>query len=308
MGGPDLQQLTDCGLRWLPSGNAALSGPLYELFTACDAAFVMLADTWQAAGEEHPAMLDAADLQAINYLASFPHLATFPVCLDADATNLAKFAAEPLGASNAVRLTDTASVRQVLTPAACYHVYPRHRGERLTAACYLTIRNTCFRREAYYEPLRRQWSFRMREIVCLGTRAEVAEFLAAASKLVDALLRELGLSAPWAPATDPFFEPARNPQYLAQKVQPTKHEARYGGDLAIASVNMHEDHFGAAFGIERAGQPAASGCLAFGVERWLYAIADRYGVEMAGWPDVPAAARRAVMSLQPSSTAGPGVR
>lgn len=308
MSGPDLAKLTECGLRWLPRGHAALSGPLYELFAACDAAFVALADTWHAVGEEHASMIDAADLQAVNYLSSFPHLATFPICLDASSAYLAEFAAgDPLDDDGAVRLTRTSPVREVLTPAACYHVYPHRRGQRLAGACYLTTRNTCFRREAYFEPLRRQWSFRMREIVCLGTRAEVTDFLDEARQLADALLHELDLSAGWEPATDPFFEPARNPQYLAQRVQPTKHEARYG-DLAIASVNMHEDHFGAAFDIERAGQPAASGCLAFGLERWLYAIADRHGVDPAGWPDVPAAARRAVGSVRPPDTGGRATR
>src|SRR5205807_9266638 len=109
--------------------------------------------------------------------------------------------------------------------------------------------------------------------------------------------RELDLPVDWATATDPFFRPARNPRYLAQRLQPTKHEAVFEGDLAIASVNLHEDHFGAAFDIRRDGRAAVSGCVAFGVERWLYALTRRHGSDPANWPDTAAAARTAAAGI-----------
>jgi seryl-tRNA synthetase len=291
------------GLRWHDRGRAVLGGPLYGLAAGCDTAFTLLAERWRAEPEQHPPMIDVAELQAVDYLASFPQLATFPVSLDADPANLREFTGrDALDPAGAVRPARTAPIREVLTPAACYHLYPNHRGERLGGPLYLTTRNTCFRREEQYAPLRRQWSFQMREIVCMGTRAEVREFLDAGAALVRALLRELDLPIAWAAATDPFFEPARNPKYLAQRLRPTKHEALYGGDgrggggLAVASVNLHEDHFGAAFEIERDGVPAVTGCVAFGVERWVYALTHRHGCEPAGWPDVPAAARRVAVT------------
>ncbi|MBO0805720.1 MAG: hypothetical protein J2P25_21935 [Nocardiopsaceae bacterium] len=288
--------LGPAGLRWDPRGHATLSGPLGRLAAACDDAFTSIAAAWDAEPEEHPAMLAAADLEPVGYLASFPHLATFAVCLDDAEDNLRDFAgAAPVDDSGAIRLARLAPPREVLTPAACYHVYVHHRGESLSAPRYITTRNTCFRREAHYEPLRRQWSFRMREVVCLGTREEVAGFLAAARTAAGRLATDLGLAVEWEAATDPFFDPAASPQYLAQKLQPTKHEARYG-DLALASVNLHEDHFGQAYGITRDGDPVTTGCVAFGIERWLCALTDRWGADPAGWPDVPAQARRPVAS------------
>lgn len=292
-------ELGPAGLGWRQNGHAVLSGPLARLAADCDRGFTVLADAWQAEPEEHAAMIELAGLERVDYLASFPHLATFPICLDPDEVNLKEFTGRgPLDAGGAVRLTGTAPVREVLTPAACYHVYLHHQGESLEEPLHLTTRNTCFRREAYYEPLRRQWSFRMRELVCLGTRAEVAEFLASTTSMVDALCRELDLPVTWELATDPFFQPARNPKYLAQRLQPTKREALFG-DLAIASTNLHEDHFGAAFDITRDGRPAVSGCVAFGIERWLYAVTRRHGADPAGWPDVTAAALRVVAGGAP---------
>jgi hypothetical protein len=288
-----LAELTRIGLRWHPSGQVGLTGPLLALADACDLAFRRLAGRWHATEERHPAALPARLLA--DHLHSFPHQATFPVSLDADEANLAEFVdADAVAASGAVALTRTAPVTELLTPAACYHLYAAHQRERLPAPLYLTTRNTCFRREQLYEPLRRQWSFAMREVVCLGTAAETTAFLEAARTTVDRFTTLIDLPLDWLPATDPFFRPASNPGYLLQRVQPTKHEATYGGSLAIGSVNVHHDHFGAAFGITRDGTPATSACLAFGIERWLYALTDRHGPDPGGWPDLPGAAAQAV--------------
>lgn len=285
-------ELRSAGLRWDESGHSTLSGPLLGLAASCDDAFRSIASGWEAEPEEHPALLAADDLKPVDYLSSFPHLATFAVCLSPEEDNLREFAAaEPVDASGVVRSARLAPLRALLTPAACYHVYVHHRGEVLSAPRYVTTQNVCFRREAFYEPLRRQWSFRMREIVCIGTRDEVKEFLAATRSAADRLMAELDLPIRWEAATDPFFNPAASAQYLAQKLEPTKHEARYG-DLALASVNLHEDHFGHAYEITRDGRTVTTGCVAFGIERWLYALTDRWGVHPAGWPDVAAAAER----------------
>lgn len=285
----ELTDLTRIGLRWDPSGQAGLTGPLLALADDCDVAFRHLAGHWCATEERYPAALPARTVA--DYLRSFPHQATFPVALDPDDENLGEFADGPVVAANGeVALTGTAPVTAVLTPAACYHVYSGHQGEQLPAARYLTTRNTCFRREPRYEPLRRQWSFSMREIVCLGTPAEAASFLDHARAAVDQFAALLDLPLDWSPATDPFFRPRSSPGYLLQRIQPTKHEATYGRSLALGSANLHHDHFGAAFDITRNGAPATSACIAFGIERWLFALTHRHGPDPAGWPDVPAAA------------------
>jgi hypothetical protein len=42
------------------------------------------------------------------------------------------------------------------------------------------------------------------------------------------------------------------------------------------------------------GAPAHSACVAFGIERWLFAIVDRHGLDPSGWPDLRAAVHGAV--------------
>lgn len=289
------ERLRAAGLRWHESGQSSLSGPLLEYAGRLDDAFLLLATRiWRAGAELHPASLPAAVLQRLDYLHSFPHQATFPVRLDRAEANVEAFRAGPMvNPDGVLALTELASPRDVLTPAACYHLYHAHEGDELAAPMYLTTRNTCFRQEAAYEPLRRQWSFSMREIVCVGTSAEAAVFLEDARMAVDRLLKGVGLPVEWAAATDPFFNPASNPKYLFQRLQPVKREAVYGGDLAIASTNLHHEHFGEAFAITRGGEPAHSACIAFGIQRWLFAAIDQHGPDTAAWPDPISAAQSA---------------
>ena len=282
-------RLAHAGVTAHGEGLVTLTGPALALERDLDRAFLALAARWSAEEEAHPPLIEADVLGRLDYFSSFPHLVTFPMELDPAEANIDAFrAGDPLDeASGTVRLTRLAPARHVLPPAACYHVYAHHEDEQIVAAPrFVTTRNTCFRREAAYQPLRRQWGFSMREVVCLGDRDEVVAFLEEARELVSALCRALELSVGWDTATDPFFRPSTNPRYLMQRIEPVKHEARTDDGLAIASVNLHHDHFGTLFGIRRADRPAVTGCLAFGIERWIYALVDRHGPDPRRWPDV----------------------
>jgi hypothetical protein len=90
----------------------------------------------------------------------------------------------------------------------------------------------------------------------------------------------------WTPATDPFFNPSGNPKFLMQKLDPVKTEMTFAGRLAIGSTNFHRNFFGQTFDIRRNGKEAFSGCVAFGMERWIYAILRRFGTDPARWPNL----------------------
>jgi hypothetical protein len=102
--------------------------------------------------------------------------------------------------------------------------------------------------------------------------------------VITEFLAEIGLPIELKPATDPFFNPSKNPQYIMQKLDPVKNEMIFDGSLAIGSYNLHHNHFGTAFGITRNGDDAYSGCVAFGIERWIFAIASTFGTEPEKWP------------------------
>jgi seryl-tRNA synthetase len=275
------------GLRWHRNGQAALSGPLLALARGLDSAFLRLAGHWAAEEHRFPTFLSAAELAKLDYFRSFPQLATFPVTLSREGDNLDRFVAgEAVHSDGSLGLTALDPVREVLTPAACYHLYVHLQGSELDRPLHLTTRNTCFRHEDYYRPLQRQWGFTMREIVCIGTAEEVGDFLERTRAAVDGLLADLDIPIDWAHATDPFFRPSSNAKYLMQKLDPVKQEAVFDDALAIGSVNFHQDHFGGTFAITRDGRPAYSGCVAFGLERWLFAVLARYGTDPRAWPEL----------------------
>lgn len=265
------------------NGQVGLSRDLLRLDRALDDTFLGWAAARDAVEHRFPPILPAVELDKIDYLASFPHLATFPVALAHDDANLAGFV-ETRGDGNALQLAALAPVRDVLTPAACYHFYIHHQGRALDRPLVLSTRATCFRRETRYVPLERLWSFSMRELVCIGTADEVTAVLEGERAVIDAFVRRLGLPVQWQHATDPFFRPAQNPKHLMQRLDPVKTELVFAGRLAIASINFHRNYFGEAFAMTRDGRPACSGCVAFGIERWLSAILETFGPEPAGWP------------------------
>lgn len=272
------------GLRWYDNGQVALSGALLSLHRRLDRLFRELAAREGAVEHAFPAFLPAAELGKIDYLRSFPHLATFPVTLAAREENVARFAENLELDYRNLRLTELSPVRDILTPAACYHFYVHYQGRTLEAPLHVTTCAQCFRREAEYSPLERQWCFSMREVVCVGTADEVKAFLERCRGWIDQQVERLGLPVTWANATDPFFRPAKNPKYLAQKLDPVKSELLFDGRLSIGSTNFHRNYFGEAFRITRDGQEAFSGCVAFGVERWIAAIVRTFGADPSRWP------------------------
>ena len=106
-----------------------------------------------------------------------------------------------------------------------------------------------------------------------------------------ALAAALGLDGELAEATDPFFAPTARGRALLQRVKGLKQELllRVGDErVAAASFNLHERFFGEAFDIRLADDaPAASACVAYGVERWLLAFLVAHGPDPRGWPALP---------------------
>ena len=179
------------GLAWNDNGQSVMSGCVLELFQSLDRAFLSLAAAWGATEYRFPTFVSARQLHRLDYFRSFPHLATFPVCLDDEDANLGDFVDGPVIDDHGhLKLTRQRPIEDVLTPAACYHLYIHLQDTESSGCRYLTTRNTCFRREEYYRPLERQWSFSMREIVAIGTLDEVGNFLQSTQAMVNRLLAD----------------------------------------------------------------------------------------------------------------------
>ena len=273
------------GLAWNSHGFTGLTGPLHALSERIDGRFLDLASSFKSEAQTFGPLLSVHDLRKIDYFSAFPHLVAFPASVDPEQGNLREFAARNgADAEGPLRTTRNAPVHSVLAPAACYAVYIALQGtEHPGVPRAVTVRGTCFRSEQVFEPLIRQPSFTMREIVHLGDAASVKAFLEESRERVIAIAAEWGLSPAMAVATDPFFDPARSPKYLHATLFPSKHELIDRG-IALASFNNHRNFFGEAYHITAGGDPIHTACVAFGIERWVAAILRQHGAEPACWP------------------------
>lgn len=274
----------DADISWDSAGTTALSGDALKILERLDRRIVDLAADFDPVAMYYPPIIPVWALNRTSYLESFPQHANFAVSLARSDDNLRNFLdGVKSGDGQHACLSDVSDVTHALTPAACYHVYYRHEGARLDGARYLTMKCNCFRAEDQYSPLKRHRVFTMREIVVLGTHGETTEFLDYMKMAVSRLADEIGITFDLIPATDPFFDAEKNPRALMQSLIPSKEEMVTPGNLAIGSFNSHRTFFGQSFDIRVNGEHAHSGCVAFGLERWLSAILEKHGPDTSNW-------------------------
>jgi len=182
-----------------------------------------------------------------------------------------------------------ASTGVVLTPAACYPVYPLLQGTLPATGRLVDVMSYCFRHEPSEDAGRMQM-FRMHEHVRAGDPAIVAAWRAGWLDRVQRFVEALGLEASREAASDPFFGRAGKLLADSQRDQGLKIEivAPIASDqqpTAIISLNYHQDHFGQLYGIAaNDGSVAHTSCIGFGLERITLALYRRHGLERATWP------------------------
>jgi seryl-tRNA synthetase len=179
----------------------------------------------------------------------------------------------------------------VLSPAACYPVYPMVAAHRAIppSSLMFDVTSYCFRREESHE-LTYLRAFRMREYVCIGTDEQVLAFRARLMRSAEDLARQLELPYQLGAASDPFFGKAGRLTALMQVEQELKFELTVPvhsveRPTACMSFNYHRDHFGKTWSLRTAaGEIARSACVAFGMERIVLALFATHGLDQSKWP------------------------
>jgi seryl-tRNA synthetase len=236
-----------------------------------------------------PPLIPRHDLETVGYLKTFPHLAGSVFSFEGDesaAREQSELASRHEDWSSYQTITDL-----VLTPAACYPVYPAiaMRGP-LAAEGVMVDAGAAyvFRHEPSGDPARMQM-FHQRELVRIGAQQTVQAWREHWRERAVELLSGLGLDVQLEVASDPFFGRAGRMLAASQKSQQLKFEitAPIAGPerTAVASFNYHQDHFGEAFGIRlEDGSTAHSACLGFGLERITLALLVAHGHASGDWP------------------------
>ena len=284
-----IRRLREDGSLWeVAPGVTGLRGPVVSLLHEIEVALAELSraeapNEWRA-----PSGVSFETLERAQYFASFPQWLTAASHLSGEVESLERIAES--GSPGTEARNSLAPPDVALPPAVCYNTYAALADSLIDPPVTMTAQGTCWRHEGdRHAPLERGWAFTMREIVCLGAERDVKDFLDRSVARVTRLEGTLGLEAEMVAASDPFFAPTARGRAALQRIKGLKHELVFlypdGRPLAIASFNDHELFFGDAFGISLPdGTPAWSGCVAFGLERWLMAVLVTHGVEPSEWP------------------------
>ncbi|BAM86583.1 putative seryl-tRNA synthetase [Bradyrhizobium oligotrophicum S58] len=236
-----------------------------------------------------PPVMSRAQLEKSGYLKSFPNLLGCVCGLHGTERDIHEAVARFDKGGDWTTSLSPADL--VLSPAACYPVYPiaASRGALPVGGLRFDVAADCFRREPSRH-LDRLQSFRMREYVCIGTPDDVSAFRDRWMVKAQAIACDLGLSFRVDHASDPFFGRVGQMKAVSQKQQALKFELLVplrseDQPTACMSFNYHREHFGTTWGItDSDGTPAHTGCVAFGMDRLAVALFHTHGVDFARWP------------------------
>jgi seryl-tRNA synthetase len=263
-------------------------GPVFEdVLERFDALVLRTVGVANATQVTFPPIIDRAILEKVHYLDSFPHLCGSIHSFSGNALQALAVAERARAGGNWGELLSSTGV--VLTPAACYPVYPTWAGTLPAQGKLVTLIGWVYRHEPSPEPTRMQ-SFRVREYICAGTPAQVLAWRDEALAHGIALLKGLQLPAHEDVASDPFFGRGGRMLAAAQVEQKLKFEVLVPvisreHPTAVCSFNYHQEHFGGTFGIyTQGGAVAHTACLGYGMERVTMALFRTHGYDVAQWP------------------------
>ncbi|KKB65014.1 hypothetical protein WM40_03470 [Robbsia andropogonis] len=223
-----------------------------------------------------------------GYMKSFPHFAGTIHSFDGDDRGHYKLLGQI--ERGEAWMEQQAPAGLVLTPAACYSVYPilARRGPLANVGALIDVCCWCFRHEPSLEPTRFQF-FRMREYVRIGTPEQVMAFREDWITRGKTFASSLGLPFEVDIANDPFFGRGGKLMADSQRAQSLKFELLVpvndgAGPTACLSFNYHMTHFGDTWDLRTAdGEVAHTACCGFGIERLALALLRHHGFDLDRW-------------------------
>lgn len=281
----DAGLLIDTGVEGLYGRN----GVFEDVITRFEALVTKFGSDQNAEIIRFPPGMNKAHFEGSGYMKSFPQLAgtvhSFCGC-ELDHVSLLQTMKEGGDWTKDQKATD-----MVLTPAACYPLYPTvsKRGALPATGGIFDLQSYCFRHEPSKEPTRMQL-FRMREFVRMGRPEEVVEFRQMWMDRGPKLMETLQLPFEIDVANDPFFGRAGKMLANNQRDQNLKFELLIpvnstASPTACMSFNYHQDHFGSTWGLKTAdGDVAHTACVGFGLERTALALFKHHGLHTEDWP------------------------
>lgn len=278
-------------------GQVAYSGPVLKLAKLInDKAGELYKAAFNAKDAHFPAMVDADTLNKCGYFDSHPNAVSFIGNVVEDFDAIEEFR-RANSCSEGALLPQREHVHidgMCLNPAACFACYPTLTGMDFSTGQCFTWLGRVFRNESRnIKGLERLYEFNVRELVFVGDENFVRSVRTKALLLIEELAQFFDIDCQVQTATDPFFATVSAAKKFWQASQEVKSEIKIpvlGNDgsmkrLACGSINLHGNFFGKRFGFNASnGEPAHSGCVGLGIERWVLAAFTQHGFDPMRWP------------------------
>jgi len=271
-------------------GKLVYSGIVADVFRAIDQFLKRHCLGLGAQQEMYPPALEAATLLRAGY---FDILAQHAYFITPLKTRLDSLRAAREGDVTRASGTDhLQSPSWVLSPTVCHHCFEARKDSDMQLPLTITAINQCSRYEVHdTHGMRRLRMYWMRECVLFDEEeASIVNFLDNLISITTDALQRWGISHQVVTANDPFFSNSATSKRAFQTMFSLKRELKLpipDGSLACASFNNHQRSLVESFNIQNvdaSGKRVTSGCVAWGLDRLIFALFSQLGVEVNHWP------------------------
>ncbi|WP_162944304.1 aminoacyl--tRNA ligase-related protein [Paenibacillus aceti] len=272
------------------NGLVGFGKQFLNLYRYLDQTFVQWAEQHGAVEYVYPDLISIDTLNQYHYIAQFPNHLMFASHLKEDIELIQDFSSEVSAGCDCYNSSYIDKPTYANKLAICPHVYKQYENQAIDPEqpIIVTSAGKCKRFESInMTKVERLLDFTMREIVLVGSYEYVLKLREEFIQLTEDLIRRIDLQANIKTGNDPFFTTEYEPKALLQQKLKLKYELNMllpysGKELSVGSFNYHGTYFAEAFNITSTdGSNVHTGCIAFGLERFVYAILSQIGLEQA---------------------------
>lgn len=286
----NMKLLSDEGTVIKEYGNGlfGLNGIAIDLFRYFDQKFKTMALDSGATEKMYPVLLPVEGYSKTGYLKNSPQYSMF--CSSAvENMDVLESLNEKVHYEKVIDIL--CEPRLALSPSACFHTYIEYEGKELKMESVFTFLQSVFRNEGRlnYSELGRLNDYHVREVVFVGSEEFVINKRKSMINKVMEFMQMLNLSGDISVASDPFILPRMQKMKKIQKATNAKYEVHLKcseeSKISVASFNLHGTAFTYPFSISvKDVENTVTGCVGFGIERWVIAFICQYGLEDKYWP------------------------
>jgi len=223
-----------------------------------------------------PALIRGDVLKKCGYFKSSPQQLT--VAAVADSNKLKEILKMQSLTSETAKITDF-----YFTPAACLHFYPMLANKKIDESKCITTKARVYRYEnGKHDGIQHFWDFTVREVVFVGSESYVRESLDDLERFIYEYAQKISTKVKMEQAFDHFYDDgnakAMQKFQINNKVKRELLVTVKDREMALASFNFHGTHFSKNFNFDQ-NDTIVSGCVGFGLERWLQFFNDTQEVK-----------------------------